>query len=86
MEIANIVKTTCLSASAVQGYSARNIEEADLTLGCWLWDPFLGKSKIGRRTEWKREDKGQFVVQEGNLSLLGYRAKHNKRWCNTGKL
>ena len=34
----------------------------------------------------KREDKGQLVVQEGNLSLLGYRVKRNKRGCNTGKL
>ena len=34
----------------------------------------------------KREDKGQLVVQEGNLSLLGYRVKCNKRGCNTVKL
>ena len=55
-------------------------------MGCWLWNPFLSESKIGRRTEGKREDKGQLVVQEGNLSLLGYRVKHNMRGCNTGIL
>ena len=48
--------------------------------------PFPERVKDRKKNGGEEGGQGQLVVQEGNLSLLGYRVKRNKRGCNNGKL